>query len=80
VLTVTDEAGGVVRRITGPVSGGFHRVAWDLRYPAANPTSLAKAGDLAPWDRAPSGPLAAPGEAGRPVAMGLRAAPGAKAG
>ena len=61
MLTVTDEAGGVVRRITGPVSAGFHRVAWDLRYPAANPTSLAKPAELSPWDRAPAGPLAAPG-------------------
>ena len=61
MLTVTDEAGGVVRRITGPVTAGFHRVAWDLRYPAANPTSLAKPAELSPWDRAPSGPLAAPG-------------------
>ena len=61
MLTVTDEAGGVVRRITGPVTAGFHRVAWDLRYPAANPTSLAKPADLSPWDRAPAGPLAAPG-------------------
>ena len=61
VLTVTDEAGGVVRRITGPVTRGFHRVAWDLRYPAANPTSLAKPAELSPWDRAPAGPLAAPG-------------------
>ncbi len=61
LLTVTDEAGAVVRQITGPVSAGFHRVAWDLRYPAGNPTSLAKPGERAPWDRAPSGPLAAPG-------------------
>jgi len=34
VMTVTDEDGGVVRRITGPVTAGFHRVNWDLRYPA----------------------------------------------
>ena len=62
ILTVTDPDGNVVRRVTGPVSAGFHRVAWDLRYPAANPTSLAKPGELAPWDRAPAGPLAAPGD------------------
>jgi photosystem II stability/assembly factor-like uncharacterized protein len=62
VLTVTDEVGNVVRRVTGPVGAGFHRVAWDLRYPAANPTSLAKPAELSPWDRGPSGPLAAPGE------------------
>jgi photosystem II stability/assembly factor-like uncharacterized protein len=34
VLTVRDEAGNVVRRIEGPTDKGFHRVAWDLRYPA----------------------------------------------
>ena len=33
VFTVRDEAGEVVRRLTGPVKSGFHRVAWDLRYP-----------------------------------------------
>jgi photosystem II stability/assembly factor-like uncharacterized protein len=62
LLTVTDADGNVVRRLTGPVSAGFHRVAWDLRFPPANPTSLAKPAELAPWDRAPVGPLAAPGE------------------
>ena len=62
LLTVADESGNVVRRIEGPVTAGFHRVAWDLRYPAANPTSLEKPAELAPWDRAPVGPLAAPGE------------------
>lgn len=34
VLTVRDETGEVVRRITGPGGAGFHRVAWDLRYPS----------------------------------------------
>ena len=32
-LTVTDESGYVIRKIKGPASKGFHRVAWDLRYP-----------------------------------------------
>jgi len=60
ILTVTDEAGSVVRRITGPVDAGFHRVAWDLRYPAPTPTDL-EPGELAPWGTAPRGPFAAPG-------------------
>ena len=34
VLTVRDAAGEVVRRLAGPTGAGFHRVAWDLRYPA----------------------------------------------
>jgi len=33
-LVVTDARGAVVRRLTAPNTGGFHRVAWDLRYPA----------------------------------------------
>jgi photosystem II stability/assembly factor-like uncharacterized protein len=52
VLTVTDEAGNVVRRIEAPASAGMHRVAWDLRYPAFTP---ARPG------RRSSGPMAVPG-------------------
>jgi photosystem II stability/assembly factor-like uncharacterized protein len=37
LLTVRDADGNVVRRITGPASAGFHRVAWDLRYPSGSP-------------------------------------------
>jgi len=37
ILTITDEVGQVVRRITGPAGKGIHRVAWDLRYPAIDP-------------------------------------------
>ena len=65
VLTVTDGAGNVVRRLSGPVKAGFHRVAWDLRYPASNPTRPAPA---RPEDDPESlfapplrGPLAMPG-------------------
>ena len=32
-LTVKDSDGNVVRRVTGPTKKGFHRVAWDLRFP-----------------------------------------------
>ena len=37
VLTVKDTNGDVVRHIEGPVTAGFHRVAWDLRYPILDP-------------------------------------------
>ncbi len=37
VLTVSDTSGNIVRHIEGPVAAGFHRVAWDLRYPAPDP-------------------------------------------
>ena len=61
MLTVTDEEGHVVRRITGPVTAGFHRVAWDLRYPASNPVSLRPPGEDNPFADPSAGPLAAPG-------------------
>jgi photosystem II stability/assembly factor-like uncharacterized protein len=34
VFTVTNRNGSVVRQIEGPVEAGFHRISWDLRYPA----------------------------------------------
>nr|WHW29641.1 putative glycosyl hydrolase [uncultured bacterium] len=34
VFTVVDNDGNTVRQIEGPVEAGFHRVAWNLRYPA----------------------------------------------
>jgi photosystem II stability/assembly factor-like uncharacterized protein len=37
LLTVSDQDGRVVRRLTGPVTAGVQRVTWNLRYPAPNP-------------------------------------------
>ena len=37
VLTVRDANGNVVRHLEGTVEAGFHRVAWDLRYPQLEP-------------------------------------------
>src|SRR5439155_3907046 len=34
VLTISDANGQVVRTLTGPVTQGVHRVAWNLRQPA----------------------------------------------
>ncbi|MGI9223991.1 MAG: glycosyl hydrolase [Woeseiaceae bacterium] len=34
VFTVRNSSGNVVRHVEGPVEAGFHRVAWDLRYPS----------------------------------------------
>jgi len=62
LLTVRDASGAVVRRIDGPTEKGFHRVSWDLRYPAPDPVNLSPRTDLAPWESAPQGPLAMPGE------------------
>ena len=36
VFTVRDAAGNVVRHVEAPAKSGFHRVAWDLRYPPVN--------------------------------------------
>jgi photosystem II stability/assembly factor-like uncharacterized protein len=61
ILTVKDKTGEVVRRITGPMTKGFHRVTWDLRYPGVEPTKLVEPKDVDPWDRPPKGPLVVPG-------------------
>ncbi len=34
ILTIRDEDGEIVRRINAETKAGFHRVNWDLRYPA----------------------------------------------
>jgi len=60
ILTVTDDAGQVVRRIKASRSKGIHRASWDLRYPASTPTAL-RAVQRSPWASVPAGPLAMPG-------------------
>jgi photosystem II stability/assembly factor-like uncharacterized protein len=59
VLTISDSTGNVVRRIEGPVTAGFHRVAWDLRYPLSTPWTAEPPDDS--YIEMP-GPLAAPGQ------------------
>ncbi len=61
LLIVRDSDGAVVRRVAGESSAGLHRTAWDLRWPATDPVSLAAPGFRAPWAADPRGPLAAPG-------------------
>ena len=61
ILTVRDDAGEVVRRLTGPTAAGIHRVTWDLRHPAPNPASVKPFERRYPWSQAPTGPMAAPG-------------------
>ncbi len=61
LLTVKDEEGNVVRRITAPAKAGFHRVAWDLRFPASSPTQL-QAGERNLFGPGAQGPMAAPGK------------------
>ncbi|MEJ8566597.1 VPS10 domain-containing protein [Elongatibacter sediminis] len=58
VLTVRDSEGRIVRRIEGPATAGFHRVAWDLRYPLSEPWTAETGGHN--YIEIP-GPLAVPG-------------------
>ncbi len=58
ILTVRDSDGNVVRRINGPAGKGFHRVAWDLRFPATD----AVGGGGGPFGGQPQGHLAVPGD------------------
>ncbi len=61
-LTIKDKEGRVVRRLEGPVSRGFHRVAWDLRFPDTKSVRLSdKPVDDDEDDRRSSGLLASPG-------------------
>ncbi len=61
VMIVSDEEGNVIRRVSGPAKAGFHRVAWDLRYPAPNPIEL-KEQEADVFSPPPGGPLVAPGK------------------
>jgi len=60
VLTVSDADGHVVQRVPGDAGKGFHRVAWNLRYPSSEPTRLEQ-GEISLWSQPPAGPLVAPG-------------------
>ena len=60
VMTVTDAAGAVVRRLTNPARAGIQRVAWNLRYPSSTPASNRPAPDN-PFFEPPSGPMVAAG-------------------
>ena len=48
-----------MRRLVGPVSKGFHRVEWDLRYARPAPTRIDEAKES--WQDSSSGMLALPG-------------------
>jgi photosystem II stability/assembly factor-like uncharacterized protein len=60
LLTIRDTDGEVVRTITGPAKKGFHRVAWDLRYPTTKAVELIKS-EPNPWERFGGGRKAPPG-------------------
>lgn len=65
IVTVTDASGAVVRRLTGPVGAGLHRVSWDLRYPSSAPVTNAQGGGGGfggGFGGGNTGPYAAPGQ------------------
>ena len=59
-LIVRDSEDRIVRRIPGPTTAGFHRVAWDLRHPTPNAVELVEPPPPA-WGLPPRGMMAAPG-------------------
>src|SRR3989440_1309516 len=61
ILTITDAEGRVVRRLTGPVTAGMQRVAWDLRYPPATLPPPPNPETEDPFTEGPAGPLVMPG-------------------
>ncbi len=67
LLTVRDADGQVVRRLEGPAKKGFHRVAWDLRFPSSQ--AMGSGGGFFDSNDG-SGMLAAPGQYS--VSMGKR--------
>ncbi|MBZ5552442.1 MAG: glycosyl hydrolase [Acidobacteriia bacterium] len=63
ILTVMDASGKAVRTLTGPVTAGFHRVTWDLRYPAPTPPREQRpSAEEELFGGGPAGPLVMPGE------------------
>ncbi len=60
VLTIRDADNRIVRRMTGPVTAGFSRVAWDLRWAAPN-LAPARTPGADEDDQGPRGPVASPG-------------------
>jgi photosystem II stability/assembly factor-like uncharacterized protein len=61
IFTISDSSGRVVRRLTGPVTAGMQRVAWDLRYPAPSLPPPPNPDGEDPFNEGPSGPLVMPG-------------------
>ena len=61
ILTITDEAERVVRRIAAPAKAGLHRATWDLHYPPSIPITGEPEREQE-YEREPDrGPMAAPG-------------------
>jgi len=58
LFTILDEEGQMVRQLRASATAGLHRITWDLRYPAINPTNLR---DASPTSSGPASTYAMPG-------------------
>jgi photosystem II stability/assembly factor-like uncharacterized protein len=58
LFNILDDTGYLVRQLRAPASAGLHRITWDLRYPAVNPTNPR---DANPASSGPSSTFAMPG-------------------
>jgi photosystem II stability/assembly factor-like uncharacterized protein len=70
VLTISDETGALVDRVSGPTAAGLHRVTWNLRHPPTNPITGAAPPPDDVFGGGPQGPLVVPGS--YRVALALR--------
>ena len=61
IFTLTDSSGHMVRRISGPITAGVQRVAWDLRYPSPSLPPPPNPEGEDPFNEGPAGPLVMPG-------------------
>jgi hypothetical protein len=63
VFTIAEADGTLLRRLTAPAKPGVHRIAWDLRWPPADPASLElpQMDPHNPYIYIPQGPRVAPG-------------------
>ena len=60
LLTISDSAGTPIRTITGPITKGFQRIAWDLQLPShVLPRRASELEEM--FNDGPSGPYAVPG-------------------
>jgi photosystem II stability/assembly factor-like uncharacterized protein len=61
IFVISDSQGRVIRRLTGPVTAGFQRINWDLRYPASSLPPPPNPDGEDPFADPPGGPLVMPG-------------------
>lgn len=61
LLTIQDKEGSVIRTLEGPAKSGFHRIAWDLRYPAKRVIDQDKIKESPDIERFTTGFLSPPG-------------------